>query len=41
MIIDMHTHLSDLRVYPDYWIQNIKRKYGFTVSKANGIFCSR
>jgi len=25
MIIDMHTHLSDIRVYPDYWIQNIKR----------------
>ncbi|WP_113673414.1 amidohydrolase family protein [Vallitalea guaymasensis] len=24
MIIDMHTHLSDIRVYPDYWIQNIK-----------------
>lgn len=25
MIIDMHTHLSDIRVYPDYWIQNIKK----------------
>lgn len=24
MIIDMHTHLSDIRIYPEYWIENVK-----------------
>lgn len=25
MIIDMHTHLADKRIYPDYWNDNVKR----------------
>ncbi len=26
MIIDMHSHLADRRIYPDYWIENIKKE---------------
>lgn len=36
MIIDMHTHLSDLRVYPDYWIQNIKENMALQFQKQMG-----
>lgn len=37
MIIDMHVHLADIRIYPDYWLKGIKDSIVRSVKKEGGI----
>lgn len=37
MIIDMHVHLADKRIYPDYWLDSLKDNIVRSVMKENGV----
>lgn len=37
MIIDMHVHLSDKRIYPEYWLNGIRENITKKIEKENGI----
>ncbi|WP_025680279.1 amidohydrolase family protein [Paenibacillus massiliensis] len=37
MIIDMHVHLADRRIYPDYWLQGIKDSIRSSILIENGL----
>jgi hypothetical protein len=37
MIIDMHVHLADYRIYPDYWLRGIKDSIAQSILRESGI----
>ncbi|NOU63255.1 amidohydrolase family protein [Paenibacillus sp. LMG 31461] len=37
MIIDMHVHLADYRIYPDYWVEGIKSSIAESILLNSGI----